>query len=108
MKVVFLLLGVVVSTVLTWVVLRPVGMTCFEARYTDAVVYAGATDFVFELKSGERFSVRSSHESQPIPGSAPLLGDAHDGPAEAAAARLGKTHVLCVVDNRITVHLAGE
>jgi hypothetical protein len=99
-----LLLGTAIGATLAWMVLRP-GTTCFEARYTDAVVYAGATDFVFELKSGERFRLRNSHDSKPIPGSAPLLGRAQDGPAEPASARLGRMHLLCVAKDGITIHL---
>ena len=57
-----LLLGTAIGAALTWTALRPEGAICFKARYADAVVYAGATDFVFELKSGEQVSLRSSHD----------------------------------------------
>lgn len=88
--------------------MQAVRSTCFEARFADAVVYAGATDFVFELASGEKLSVRSSHEGIPISGTTPLLGTAQDGPAEAATDRLGRIHRLCVAHDGIKIRLEGD
>ena len=103
-----LIIGTIIGAALVWMALRPAGATCFEARYADAVVYAGATDFVFKLKSGEQFSLRSSRDSKPIPGSAPLLGNARDGPAEPTPVRLGRIHLLCVANDGITIHFEAE
>ena len=103
-----LLLGTIIGAGLAWMATQAVRANCFKARYADAVVYAGATDFVFELASGERFSVRSSHEGILISGSTPLLGTAQDGPAEAATDRLGRIHLLCVAHDGIKIRLEGD
>jgi hypothetical protein len=62
----------IIGAGLAWLMMQVAHPNCFRARYADAVVYAGATDFVFELASGEKLSVRSSHEGIPISGSTPL------------------------------------
>jgi hypothetical protein len=43
MKTSVLFLGAILGAALTWMALRPAGVTCFEARYADAVVYADAS-----------------------------------------------------------------
>ena len=93
---------------MAWMAMQALRTPCFKARYADAVVYAGATDFVFELASGEKLSVRSSHEGIPISGTNPLLGTEHDGPVEAAADRLGRIHRLCVAHDGIKIRLEGD
>jgi len=103
-----LLLGAIIGAGLAWITMQAVHANCFQARYADVVVYAGATDFVFELASGEKLSIRSSHDGIPVPGSTPLLGTAHDGPAEAATDRLGRIHLLCVANNGIKIRLEGH
>lgn len=103
-----LLLGTIIGAGLAWIETQAVRETCFEARYADAVIYAGATDFVFQLASGEQFNVRSSHEDRPVAGSTPLLGTARDAPAEAAADRLGRIHVLCIAHDGITIRFEGD
>ena len=88
--------------------MQAVQENCFEARYADAVVYAGATDFVFELASGEKFSIRSSNDHSPVFGSAPLLGPAHEGPAEATTDRLGRIHFICVAHDGVKIRLSND
>lgn len=103
-----LFLGTVIGAGSAWMAMPAVRTACFKARYADAVVYAGATEFVFELASGEKLSVRSSHEDVPISGTIPLLGTGHDGPAEAATDRLGRIHLLCVASDGIKIRLEGD
>jgi hypothetical protein len=103
-----LALGAIIGAGLAWLMMQAVHTNCLKARYADAVVYAGATDFVFELASGEKLSVRSSHEGIPISGSTPLLGTGHDGPAAAATDRLGRLHLLCVTKDGIKIRLEGD
>jgi hypothetical protein len=68
---------------------------CLVGTYQDAVLYAGATDYVFELDDGTRFSIRWEHGGHPLPGTAALLGTATDGPAEPTPARIGMAHIIC-------------
>lgn len=103
-----LLFGSIIGAGLAWVTMQAVQQACFEASYADAVVYAGATDFVFELASGEKLSIRSSNDSSPIFGSAPLLGPAHEGPAEATTDRLGRIHLICVANDGVKIRLSDD
>ena len=81
---------------------------CLDVTFSDAVVYAGSTDFVFNLDPdlGTRLILRSAHESENLVGSDALLGDAVDGPAEADPDRLGRLHRLCFEEGRVHIELA--
>jgi len=103
-----LLFGSIIGAGLAWITMQAVQQNCFEASYADAVVYAGATDFVFELASGEKFSIRSSNDGSPISGSTPLLGPAHEGPAEATTDRLGRIHLVCVANDGVKIRLSDD
>jgi len=81
---------------------------CVVGTYQDAVLYAGATDYVFELDNGTRFSVREEHGGDPLPGADALLGTATDGPAEPTAARLGQAHAICFKAGGPTIELADQ
>ena len=103
-----LLFGSIIGAGLAWITMQAVQENCFEARYTDAVVYAGATDFVFELASGENLSIGSSNDGSPISGGTPLLGPAHEGPAEATTDRLGRIHLVCIANDGIKIRLSDD
>ena len=103
-----LLFGSIIGAGLAWITMQAVQENCFEARYADVVVYAGATDFVFELASGETLSIRSSNDGSPISGSTPLLGPAHEGPAEATTDRLGRIHLVCIANDGIKIRLSDD
>jgi hypothetical protein len=68
---------------------------CVVATYEDAVLYAGATDYVFALGEGTRITIRAEHGVAQISGSDALMGLATDGPAEPTPARLGRYHSIC-------------
>ena len=68
---------------------------CVVATYEDAVLHAGATDYVFALGEGTRITIRAEHGVARLSGSEALLGSATDGPAEPTPARLGHYHSIC-------------
>lgn len=72
--------------------------TCLEVVLLDAVVYAGATDYVVETKNGTMISLRQSNEPGAPPIDVPpgLLADGPDGPPGPNPAQVGRPMDLCV------------
>lgn len=69
---------------------------CVAGRYADAVIHAGATDYVFDTAGGAVLIVRIANEAPAAVGSAPLVARSGDGPAVPAPDRLGVRHLVCI------------
>lgn len=80
------------------------GENCIRgAVYDDAVLHAGATDYVFVVSDGVSLTVRVTNDVSTEMGADALLTTGDDGPAEANAARLGQPHDLCQENGLIRI-----
>jgi hypothetical protein len=65
-----------------------------RAKYISAVVYAAATDYVFELDDGQKITIRVSQEEGAVNPEIPSIlleaGDGLEGPPGANPALVGK------------------
>lgn len=66
-----------------------------ELIYEDAVIYAGATDYVFRSENEVLISIRIPNEAPEIPGIIELLTRNLDGPAEPNENKIGEQFGLC-------------
>lgn len=66
-----------------------------DLAFADAVIHAGATDYVFDLASGIAVSVRIENGSGEGGTFAGLVAPQDDGPALPAPEQLGRRFDLC-------------
>jgi len=63
--------------------------------FSDAILSAGSTEYIFEGTQPAHLSIHIEHEATKHEGFDNLLAPATDGPAEANADQIGRTFSFC-------------
>lgn len=79
-------------------------MDCIsDAIFDDAILYSGATDYLFSLEDGVSITVRIPTEQTTSSGADALMIKKTDGPAEPNPDRVQEPHDLCQSKGRIII-----